>query len=68
MDLVLRFGHVIQQKFQDQGTSQPAAFDLEVGKAHGEVNFPNVLGADKARICHGFGEPIPLIAAGATQW
>ena len=65
MDLVLWLGHVMQQKFQNHGTSQPSAFDFEIGKAHGEVYFPNVLGADKARIGHGFGEPIALIAAGS---
>ena len=64
MNLVLWLGHVIQQKFQNHGTSQPATFDFKIGKAHGEVCFPNGLDADKARIGHGFGEPIPLIAAG----
>ena len=65
MNLALRFGHVIQQKFQNQGASQPAAFDFEIGKTHGEVNLPNVLDADKARIGHGFGEPIALVATGS---
>ena len=64
MNLVLRLGQKKEQKFQNQSTAQPAAFDFEIGKAHGEVNVPNVLGADKARIGHGFGEPIALIAAG----
>ena len=64
MNLVLRFGHVIQQKFQNHGTSQPATFDFKIGKAHGEISVLNVLNADKPRIGHGFGEPIALIAAG----
>lgn len=64
MNLIFWLGHVIQQKFQNQGTSQPAAFDFEVGKAHGQVTVPNALNADKPRIGHGFGEPIALIAAG----
>ena len=64
VDLVLWLGHVIQQKFQNHGTSQPSAFDFEIRKTHGEVIVPNVLNADKARIGHGFGEPIPLIATG----
>ena len=64
MDLVLWLGHVIQQKFQNHGTTEASAFDFEIGKAHGEVNVPNVLDADEARIGHGFGEPIALVAAG----
>ena len=65
MNLVLWLGHVIQQKFQNHCTSKAAAFDFEIGKAHGQVTVPNVLNADKPRIGHGFGEPIALIAAGS---
>lgn len=64
MDLVLWLGYVIQQKFQNHSTAKPAAFDFEIGKTHGKVSVPDVLGADKARIGHGFGEPIALISAG----
>ena len=65
VNLIFRLGHVIEQKFQNHGAAKPAAFDFEIGKAHGEVNISNVLNADKARIGHGFGEPIPFIAAGS---
>ena len=65
MNLVLWLRHVIQQKFQNHCTSKAAAFDFEIGKAHGQVTVPNVLNADKPRIGHGFGEPIALIAAGS---
>ena len=65
VNLIFRLGHVIEQKFQNHGAAKPAAFDFEIGKAHGEVNISNILNADKARIGHGFGEPIPFIAAGS---
>ena len=65
MDLVLWLGHVIEQKFQNHGAAEASAFDFEIGKTHGEVNVSNVLGADKTRICHGFGEPIAFIASGS---
>ena len=64
MDLVLRFGHVVEQKFQNHGTTETPSFNFKIGKAHGEISVLNVLNADKARIGHGFGEPIALIAAG----
>ena len=64
MELVLRLGHVVEQKFQNHGTTEASSFDFKIGKAHGEISVLNVLNADKPRIGHGFGEPIALIAAG----
>ena len=64
MNLVLRFGHVVEQNFQNHGTTEASSFNFEIRKAHGEISVLNLFNADKARIGHGFGEPIALIATG----
>ena len=48
MELVFRFGHIVEQKLQDQGAAKAAALDLELRKAHGQVAVPDVLHADEA--------------------
>ena len=64
MNLIFRLGHVIEQEFQNHSAAETSAFDFEIRKAYGEVSVLNVLDANKARIGHGFGEPIALIATG----
>ena len=60
MYLVFWSGHVIEQKFQNQSASEPAAFDFEIGKAHRKVRILNVLDADEARIFHGAGKAVAI--------
>ncbi len=62
MYLILWFGNVVVQKFQNQGTTEAAAFNLEMREAHGQEETLNIADADKARILHSFGESITLAA------
>ena len=69
-DLELEFGlsHVVEQKFQDEGAAEAAAFDFEVRKACGGVGILNVLDSDKAGIFHGVGEAVaaPCVRRGTN--
>ena len=58
MNVVLRAGQIVQQELQQQGGAQAAALDLELGKAHGEINVPDIVHADEAGVLHGPGEAI----------
>ena len=60
MNLIFRFGHVVEQKFQDQGAAEAASLDLEMGEAHGQVSVFDIVDADEAWILHGLGEAITL--------
>ena len=64
MDPVFRLCYVKKQKLQQQGAAQFPALNLEVGKAHGQVNIMDIPGADKPGIFHCPGEPVTLLAAG----
>ena len=35
MQMIFRFGHIIEQKFQNQGAAKSPAFDFKLGKAQG---------------------------------
>ena len=58
VDMVLRAGQIVQQELQQQGGAQAAALDLELGKAHGEINVPDIVHADEAGVLHGLGEAV----------
>ena len=61
MQLVFRFCHVVEQKFQYQRTAQAPALDLEVGKSHRHIDIPNVPDADKPRIFHRLREAVAFL-------
>ena len=52
MEMILRSGHIIKKKFQNQGTAQSPPFYLEIGKSHGLIDFHNILYADESRTFH----------------
>ena len=37
--LILGLCHVVEQKFQNQGAAQAPALQLEMGKAHGQIDI-----------------------------
>ena len=61
MQLVFRFCHVVEQKFQYQRTAQTPALDLEVGKSHRHIDILNVPDADKPRIFHRLREAVAFL-------
>ena len=61
MDLIFRLRHVVKQKFQDHGAAEAAAFNLEVGEAHGQICILNIVDSDESRIFHGFGDAVAFI-------
>ncbi len=50
MQLVFRLGHVIKQEFQNQSTAQPPPLNLEMRKAHRQINLSNVVDSDESGI------------------
>ena len=56
--MILRFGQVVEQKFQDQRAAKAPALDLEVGESHGQIAAPDILHADEAGVFHGLGEAV----------
>ena len=52
--LVLRFRHIIQQKFQYQGTAQTASFYFKVRKSHRQIFIFYLFYANKRWIFHCF--------------
>ena len=55
-ELAVRLRQVIEQELQNQGASEPAAFDFEIGKAHRQVCILNVRNSNEAGIFHGAGK------------
>ena len=55
---MFRFGQVVEQKFQDEGAAEAAAFNFKVTESLRGVNILDIIDSDKARIFHGIGEPI----------
>ena len=60
-EMVFGFCHVVEEKFQKQGTAQSPPLNFEVGKSHRQVSAPNVINADKRRILHSLGKPIAAL-------
>ena len=58
LELVFGFGHVIEQKFQDEGTTQAAAFDFKVAESLRAVHVLNVIDSDESGIFHGVREAV----------
>ena len=58
LELVFGFGHVIEQKFQDDGAAEAAAFDFKVAEPLRGVHVLDVVDSDKAGVFHGIGEAI----------
>ena len=61
MQVKLRLCHIIEQKFQNQGTAKSPAFDFEIRKSHGHVDIFDIIDADKARIFHCFRKTVTMI-------
>ena len=53
LELEFGFGHVIEQKFQDDGAAEAATFDFKVAESLRSVYVLNVVDSDKAGIFHG---------------
>ena len=54
LKLVFRLCHVIQQKFQDQGTAKASSFNFKIRKSHWQISLLNILDTNKSLILHGF--------------
>ena len=52
---------MIEQKLQNQRAAKAAAFDLEMGKAHGQIAVHNVVDADAPGVCHRPGKAIAAV-------
>ena len=63
MDLIFRFSHIIQQKFQNQGTSKSSSFNLKIRKSHWHINILDISHTNKPRVLHCFGEKIAFSCA-----
>ena len=63
MDLIFRFSHIIQQKFQNQCTSKSSSFNLKIRKSHWHINILDISHTNKPRVLHCFGEKIAFSCA-----
>ena len=61
---MLGFGHVIKQKFQDEGATEATAFDFKVSESCGGVDVLNVLNSNKAGILHRIGKMVTPFGCG----
>lgn len=64
IELVLGLGHVVKQKFQDDGAAEAAAFDFEVPESRGRVHVPDVVNSDESRVFHRVGESVAPLGGG----
>ena len=60
MYLVFRSGHVIEQKFQYQSTSESSSFYFEIWKSHWQIAVLDILYPDKSWILHCFWKAVSL--------
>ena len=63
MNLIFRFSHIIQQKFQNQCTSKSSSFNLKIRKSHWHINILDISHTNKPRVLHCFGEKIAFSCA-----
>ena len=62
MDLIFRFSHIIQQKFQNQCTSKSSSFNLKIRKSHWHVNILYIIYTDESGIFHCLGKAVTVTA------
>ena len=60
LELEFGFGHVIEQKLQDNGAAEAAAFDFKVAEPLRGVHVLDVVDSDKAGAFHGVREAVAV--------
>ena len=64
LELVLGLGHVVKQKFQDDGAAEATPFDFEVLESRGRIYVLDVVNPDKSRVLHRVGETVASLRCG----
>ncbi len=64
LELVLGLGHVVKQKFQDDGATEATPFDFEMAEPCGRVHILDVVNPDKAGVLHRVGESVAPLGGG----
>ena len=68
LELEFGFGHVIEQKLQDNGAAEAAAFDFKVAESLRAVHALDVTDSDESGIFHGVREAVaaPCVRRGTN--